>query len=104
MKKIKLIGVFTAVLICLSTLVACQKGESTLLSGASDTEALSYSEYKSDEFRSVNAALNSFQAKLTRSVTKISTTATISSFLPFRFSWLCPLPQNPPRIIPETKY
>ena len=68
MKKLKLIGVFTAVLICLSTLVACQKGESTLLSGASDTEALSYSEYKSDEFRSVNAALNSFQAKLTRSV------------------------------------
>lgn len=68
MKKLKLIGVFTAVLICLSTLGACQKGESTLLSGASDTEALSYSEYKSDEFRSVNAALNSFQAKLTRSV------------------------------------
>lgn len=67
MKKLKLIGVFTAVLICLSTLGACQKGESTLLSGASDADALNYNEYGSEEFATISEALDAFQAKFGQS-------------------------------------
>ena len=68
MKKFKIFGFMTALLLCISLLCACQKGESTLLSGATDADSLSSSEYQSGEYKSANAALNSFQAKLSQSV------------------------------------
>ena len=68
MKRFKATAFVTILTVCVCMLCACAKGKSTLLRGATDADSLSSSEYQSGEYKSANAALNSFQAKLSQSV------------------------------------
>ena len=67
MKRFKATAFVTILTVCVCMLCACAKGKSTLLSGASDADALNYNEYGSEEFATISEALDAFQAKFGQS-------------------------------------